>query len=213
LTQAYSFGAFNFDSSGNLLVTSSGGGGSSTVSGTGTAGTPATGVITVQGITSGTPVAATLPANQSVNVTQVGGAALALGQAAMAASVPAVLPVLQVTAIGTAVATALETGPAAPSASIPVTNACATSTPTQPTIGTTDTLVLAANAARKGATVYNSAANPLLLLLNSATATSTVYTLSVAAGGYYEVPFGYTGALRGLIPLGAAAVQVTEFTV
>jgi hypothetical protein len=68
----------------------------------GTAGTPNADVLTVQGITSGTPliVAVTsFPSLQNVNVTEVGGASLTLGQQLAAASVPVVLPVAQITAL------------------------------------------------------------------------------------------------------------------
>jgi hypothetical protein len=72
----------------------------------GTAGTPSADVISVQGITSMTPlkvdgsgvtqpvsgtVTTTPPVNASTNITQVGGSALSEGQKAMAASVPVVV--------------------------------------------------------------------------------------------------------------------------
>jgi hypothetical protein len=88
LPLAYSEGATRLDTvdvNGNKCTSSSGGGGSVTqgtvpwvVSGQGTAGTAATGVLTVQGIASMTkllvtPDSVALPANQSVNVSQVNG--------------------------------------------------------------------------------------------------------------------------------------------
>jgi hypothetical protein len=72
----------------------------------GVAGTPSADVISVQGITSMTPlkvdgsgvtqpisgtITTTPPANASTNITQVGGSALSEGQKAMAASVPVVI--------------------------------------------------------------------------------------------------------------------------
>lgn len=61
--------------------------GSVTVSGTGTAGTAATGVVTVQGIASMTkllvtPDSVALPANQSVNIAQMNGVTVTMGAGA-----------------------------------------------------------------------------------------------------------------------------------
>lgn len=61
-----------------LPVTGGGGGGGGTP--TGTAGSPNAAVVTVQGITNGTP--------ETTNLTQIGGVALTLGQKAGANSVP-----------------------------------------------------------------------------------------------------------------------------
>ena len=64
-------------------------GGSLQVAGQGVAGTPAGGVVSVQGVTSG----AAIPVSQTsgpwtINLTQVGGSAIALGQTTMLASIP-----------------------------------------------------------------------------------------------------------------------------
>ena len=42
------------------------------------------------------------------------------------------------------------------------------------------------------------------------TASTTSYTLQIAVGGYYEVPFGYTGAIDGITSSGTAQLRVTE---
>lgn len=76
-----------------------------------------------------------------------------------------------------------------------------------------DTLLLAANAARKGMTVYNEGSTVLYLALGTAAASATSYTCQVAAGGYYEAPFEYTGQVRGIwagAPTGNA--RITELT-
>jgi hypothetical protein len=76
-----------------------------------------------------------------------------------------------------------------------------------------DTLILASNPARRGATIYNSDANALQLLLSTGAASSTNFTTQLATGAYYEVPFGYSGPIRGIWLLaGAGAAQVTEFS-
>lgn len=73
--------------------------------------------------------------------------------------------------------------------------------------------ILAANAARYGATVYNDDANGLYLLLGAGTVSATVYTVLVPSGGYYEVPYGFTGILTGLwAGDGSGSARITEFT-
>jgi len=57
--------------------------------------------------------------------------------------------------------------------------------------------ILAANSNRLGATIYNEGAATLTLHLGPS-ASSTVYTLVMAAASYYEVPFNYTGIITGL---------------
>ncbi len=75
----------------------------------------------------------------------------------------------------------------------------------------TDILILASNAARKGATVYNDSTEILYLTLDNTTASLTNFTLKMQPEAYYEVPFGYTGELRGIWAANAAgAARVTE---
>lgn len=72
--------------------------------------------------------------------------------------------------------------------------------------------VLAANAARLGATVYNDSTVALYLKLG-ATASATDFTVKIAADGYYEVPSGYTGIIDGIWASDASgAARVTELT-
>ena len=73
--------------------------------------------------------------------------------------------------------------------------------------------ILAANTARKGAVIVNTDANVLYLDLSGGTASATSYSYSVAANGYFEVPFGYTGLITGIWAAdGTGAAKVTEFT-
>jgi hypothetical protein len=76
------------------------------------------------------------------------------------------------------------------------------------------TTILASNTARIGATVYNDSSAVLYLLLGATAASTTNYTCRVASGGYYEVPFGYTGQLTGIWASdpGDGAARVTEIT-
>ena len=73
--------------------------------------------------------------------------------------------------------------------------------------------ILAANTSRRGAAVYNDGSTDLLLLAGTGTASATVFTIKMVPSSYYEIPFGYSGALSGIwtaAPTGAA--RVTEFS-
>ena len=75
-------------------------------------------------------------------------------------------------------------------------------------LATTATL-LAANANRNGATIYNESTATLYLKLG-ATASNVSYTIQIAAGGYYEVPAYYSGIIDGIWATAQGAAQVTE---
>jgi hypothetical protein len=79
--------------------------------------------------------------------------------------------------------------------------------------GTGAVTILAANANRIGATVFNDDANILYLLLGAGTVTTSLYTAQIPTNGYYEVPFGFTGILTGLWAAdGSGSARVTEIT-
>lgn len=72
--------------------------------------------------------------------------------------------------------------------------------------------LLAANAARLGATIYNDSSATLYLKLG-ATATSSSFTVKMYADDYYEVPFGYTGRIDGIWASAAGgAARISELT-
>jgi hypothetical protein len=71
--------------------------------------------------------------------------------------------------------------------------------------------VLASNTARKGATVFNDSTSAVFLKFG-ATASATSFTVKVASGGYFEVPFGYTGILDGIWVSANGSARVTELT-
>jgi len=75
-----------------------------------------------------------------------------------------------------------------------------------------DTLILASNANRLGATVYNDSAAILYLSLGTAAASTTDFTVKMVADAYYEVPFGYTGAIRGIWASATGNARVGEIT-
>lgn len=74
--------------------------------------------------------------------------------------------------------------------------------------------ILASNVNRRGATIYNNSTVDLYLGLGTADVTNTDFTHKIAPGGYYEVPFNYTGAIEGLWASdpNTGAALVTELT-
>jgi len=89
-----------------------------------------------------------------------------------------------------------------------------TGTRSQVSDSATNVTILAANASRLGATVYNDSSAILYLGLGTTDVTTSNYTIKVASSGYYEVPYGYTGAIEGLWATDPndGAARVTELT-
>ncbi|MBE9210506.1 hypothetical protein IQ244_29190 [Nostoc sp. LEGE 06077] len=83
-------------------------------------------------------------------------------------------------------------------ASVTVNNpTSSTSTPSSVSSSTTSITILASNSSRKGGTIWNkSTAN--LYIEFGATASTSAFVAILAAGGYYEIPFYYTGAISGI---------------
>jgi hypothetical protein len=87
-------------------------------------------------------------------------------------------------------------------------------TPTQTSVNDTasSTTIVASNAGRLGATVFNDSTVDLYLKLG-ATASTTSFTVKMAPGAYYEVPYGYTGVIDGIWASDASgAARITELT-
>lgn len=98
---------------------------------------------------------------------------------------------------------------------VPVTQgagSAATGTLANVASSATSVAVLAANTSRKGASVFNDSTAILYLKLNVAAASSSSYTVQMAAGSYYEVPSGYNGALSGIWASANGNARVTEYT-
>lgn len=74
-----------------------------------------------------------------------------------------------------------------------------------------NTALLADNPIRNGATFFNSSTQVLYLLLDDSAASIANYSVQVEAGGYYEIPFNYTGAVNGVWPVANGSVKITEF--
>lgn len=77
-----------------------------------------------------------------------------------------------------------------------------------------DTILLAANASRRGATIFNDAVggNILHLAFGNVPATTTNYTVELRGKAYYEVPYGFTGTIRGVWSIAAGFARVTELS-
>jgi hypothetical protein len=105
-----------------------------------------------------------------------------------------------------------------PTNPLPVSTAepgAATGTTAQVAGSATAVTILAANTSRRGATIVNDSSAILYLILSSTTPTSAVYTVALdgksAVGAYYEVPFGYTGIIKGIWASATGNAVVTEF--
>lgn len=79
----------------------------------------------------------------------------------------------------------------------------------------TSVTVLAANAARKGATIFNddtAVTGATLRIKFGATASATSFLYAIPPQGYYEVPFGYTGIIDGIASAATGTARVEELT-
>lgn len=74
------------------------------------------------------------------------------------------------------------------------------------------TTILSSNTARRGATVYNDSALASMRLSLGATCTATSYTVLLAPGGFYEVPYDYTGIITGDWTAASGNARITELT-
>lgn len=85
----------------------------------------------------------------------------------------------------------------------------ATPTQSSPSVTTASTVILASNANRLGATIINEGSVACFVKLG-ATASATSYSVNMAVGGYFEVPFNYTGAIDGITASSTATLRVSE---
>jgi hypothetical protein len=75
----------------------------------------------------------------------------------------------------------------------------------------TAVLFAAAGATVKGRAIFNDSA-AVLYVKFGATASSTDYTVQVAAGGYYELPVAvYGGVVHGILSTGTGSAQCTSW--
>ncbi|MBW4572652.1 MAG: hypothetical protein KME31_33155 [Tolypothrix carrinoi HA7290-LM1] len=86
-----------------------------------------------------------------------------------------------------------------------------TATPTSVAASITSVSFLAANSGRKGTTIWNNSTANLYVELGASSSTSS-FTARVGAGGYYEVPFTYTGIISGIWDAANGSALVRELT-
>lgn len=87
----------------------------------------------------------------------------------------------------------------------------ATATVTSVNDSASNVTLLAANANRLGASIFNDSTSNLFVKLG-ATASQTDFTVKIAGGGYYELPYHYTGRMDGIWSADSTgAARVTEF--
>jgi hypothetical protein len=88
-----------------------------------------------------------------------------------------------------------------------------TGTQSNPSLSTTSATLLAASTSRRGASVYNGSTSICYIRLSSTAASSTVYSVLLNPGDYYEVPGNYNGAITAILNTGTTTlVQVTQVT-
>ncbi|MCC5641128.1 hypothetical protein LC593_35970 [Nostoc sp. CHAB 5844] len=86
-----------------------------------------------------------------------------------------------------------------------------TSTPSTVAASITSVTIIAANSTRKGLTIWNKSTANLYIDFDSA-ASTTDFAVNVAAGGYYEMPFNYTGVISGIWDAANGNALVRELT-
>lgn len=86
-----------------------------------------------------------------------------------------------------------------------------TATPTSVAAATTSNLLLAVNPSRKGATFLNNSTANLYLDFEE-TSSASAYAVKISSGGYYELPFCYTGAIAAIWDAANGSVFIRELT-
>jgi len=71
--------------------------------------------------------------------------------------------------------------------------------------------LLASNTARLGFTIYNDSTAVLYVKFGT-TASSTDFLVRIAAGGYFEGPFGHTGRVDGIWASATGTARIVELT-
>lgn len=98
--------------------------------------------------------------------------------------------------------------------SLLVTNRATTATVTTVASSASSVSLLASNLSRKGATITNDSSAVMYIKLG-ATASTSSYTVTLAGAGaapfsYYEVPFGYVGAIDAIWASATGNARITE---
>jgi len=71
--------------------------------------------------------------------------------------------------------------------------------------------IATASTGRLGCTIFNTGPGNLHVMLGTATASTTAFSVRLSAGDYYEVPFNYTGLIGGIFAT-AGTAEVTQLS-
>jgi hypothetical protein len=69
--------------------------------------------------------------------------------------------------------------------------------------------IATASTGRLGCTIFNSGPGNLHVMLGTATASTSAFSVRLSAGDYYEVPFNYTGLIGGIFATAGTAEVTT----
>ena len=86
-----------------------------------------------------------------------------------------------------------------------------TATHTQVAASPSAVTILAANPNRTGGSIYNDSTSDMQVKLGPA-ATLVDFTLRIIGGGYFEIPFGWTGIITGMWTTAVGTAHVVEYT-
>jgi len=95
------------------------------------------------------------------------------------------------------------------------TSVSSTGTITSVSAVNSDILLLASNSNRRGVFIYNDTSSATLKIgLTSSTVSTTNFSVLIGAAGLFEIPFGYTGQIRGIwsVTETNGAARITELT-
>lgn len=99
--------------------------------------------------------------------------------------------------------------------SVLVSEGIASSSAARSTIAMTEATgitLLVANTSRKGATICNTSSSSIFIDFIPFGAAPIAFAVQLNIGAYYEVPFGYTGAIFGISTTGnTGSINVREF--
>ena len=71
--------------------------------------------------------------------------------------------------------------------------------------------IATASTGRLGCTIFNSGPGNLHVMLGTATASTSAFSVRLSSGDYYEVPFNYTGLIGGIFAT-AGTAEVTQLS-
>lgn len=98
---------------------------------------------------------------------------------------------------------------------VAISSISSTGTITSVAASMSDTLLLDNNPDRRGVFFYNDTTSATVkIALSSSPASSTNFSVMIIAGGLFEIPFGYTGEIRGIWSTSESdgAIRITELT-